>query len=355
VVADRGAWQVTEFDPGAATPDAWARYHAFRRARHAEVTPDDPVAPDDVAGRQLAHMHASDPESEHRWFVVEADGQIVSRLAINALRPETPMYETNRHLLFADAAVLAPYRRRGIGSLWLRRVLAEMDARGATVLTAESSEPDGHGFLAWLGARQVLSGAENRLDFEAIDWGMVDEWIAAGKRRSPETELVLHEGRLPEAIWVEFCARRSDLLNTMPFDDMDHGEIVFTPEVLASYYERLDIAGGDHHTLVTREPDGTISGITDVLWESTKPTFVAQLFTGVDPAYRRAGKGKLLKAGMLRFLRGRYDGLAWVTTGNAASNASMLAINHQLGFREHRGGTMYQMDREALAAFVEGL
>jgi ribosomal protein S18 acetylase RimI-like enzyme len=79
---------------------------------------------------------------------------------------------------------------------------------------------------------------------------------------------------------------------------------------------------------------------------------VEQWFTGVDPAYRGRGLGKGLKAAMLRYCRDRYGDLRWVRTGNSTTNASMLAINERLGFREYRRYTTYQIARDALAAYL---
>jgi mycothiol synthase len=77
---------------------------------------------------------------------------------------------------------------------------------------------------------------------------------------------------------------------------------------------------------------------------------VHQWFTGVDPAVR--GRGKWLKAAMLLHLRVVHPDTVAIETGNAGSNAPMLSINHQLGFRLRRTETLYQVDRETLASRV---
>jgi hypothetical protein len=55
---------------------------------------------------------------------------------------------------------------------------------------------------------------------------------------------------------------------------------------------------------------------------------------------------------MLAHVRELYPDLRWVITGNAASNAPMLAINKRLGFKEYRAGAEYQISRGRLAARV---
>ena len=53
---------------------------------------------------------------------------------------------------------------------------------------------------------------------------------------------------------------------------------------------------------------------------------------------------------MLLFAREAYPDARWVVTGNANSNDPMLSINHRLGFKAHRGESVYQIGREALHA-----
>jgi hypothetical protein len=58
---------------------------------------------------------------------------------------------------------------------------------------------------------------------------------------------------------------------------------------------------------------------------------------------------------MLLRLHEMYPEAEWVSTGNADSNAPMLAINRRLGFKRHRGNIEYQLSRDELAARIEEL
>jgi len=156
-------------------------------------------------------------------------------------------------------------------------------------------------------------------------------------------------------MWEEFAPQLAALLNTMPFDDLDHGEVVITAAQLRNWYERMDLLQEVHHLVLTREPDGTISGMTDVAWAPHRPTIVEQMFTGVRPETRGRGIGKWIKALMLDRIHRRYPEVEWISTGNANSNGPMLAINHKLGFREYRAGIGYQMSRDQLAGRVRTL
>ena len=173
-------------------------------------------------------------------------------------------------------------------------------------------------------------------------------WVVDGAAQSPSTRLEVYDGHLPQAMWEEYCPQLSSLLNTMPWDDLDHGDIVVTPAQLADWYARLDEQGGSDYTMITREPDGSVSGITDMNYAPYMPQFIDQGFTGVRADARGRGLGKWLKARMLLHVRDIYPHLQTVITGNASSNGPMLAINKVMGFKQHRAGNEYQITVEKL-------
>jgi RimJ/RimL family protein N-acetyltransferase len=85
-------------------------------------------------------------------------------------------------------------------------------------------------------------------------------------------------------------------------------------------------------------------------WEPWRPAMIEQQFTGVLPFARGRGLAKWIKAAMLAHIHELYPEVRWVSTGNAGSNAPMLAINKRLGFKEFRVGSEYQISRDKVAA-----
>lgn len=345
MVAMPDGYRLVPFDPATATRDEWARYHAFRRARAAERAPEDPVMPD--AEHEI--WMRPEPDGMTRRLLVCHGDDVVGILSTSWITGG-PMLATNGHLMNVSAAVLRPARRRGIGTALARVAADEMIALDRGVLTTGTSEDDGRGFLDWLGAECKLEASENRLDLRHVDWAMVETWAAEGPRRSPDTSLAFWPGRVPAAELAGYCAAVTKLMNLIPKDDLDQGEFVMTPELMTEFQSRVDAMHGAIHTMVTREPDGAYSGMTDVNYLPGQPDRIHQLFTGVDPAYRGRGLGKWLKAAMLLHIRGAYPDVRWIVTGNANSNDPMLAINHRLGFKAHRGESVYQIGRDALVA-----
>lgn len=335
-----------------ASADLWKRYHEYRGARKRHERPDDPLRPDDAEERRL--RRANPQEFDYR-YEISCDGAIVSMLGASTVRPENPEHATNKHLMWADAYVRPEHRRRRIGASWLPLILELMDRHGCTTLGMGTEDKAGHSFMKWIGAEAKYTGAENRLKVADVDWPMVERWVDEGLQRSPDTRLEIYDGRIPEAIWAALAPSLSTMFNAAPMEGLDHGDAVSTPESIRFHYERTEAAGEITHSALTREPDGTVSGFTEVTWAAYRSAIVQQQFTGVLPSAKGRGLGKWVKAAMLLHLRELYPDFQWMSTGNAGSNAPMLAINKRLGFREYRAEAEYQVTRDQLAARVSSL
>jgi GNAT superfamily N-acetyltransferase len=337
------------FDPRHATRADWDRLHAFRHARQAETHPEDRAYPDALAEKDFL-AEVEDPHHARHDFVVENGDRIAASLNVGWTAEGSPGYESARHLAHFGIHVLGPHRRQGIGTALVRQVLALTEGTGHTVLSTGAEEAAGHAFLRWLGFQEKSKGAQNRLELADVDWAMVEAWAAEGASRSPRTSMRFFQNRVPDETVDAFCAMRSELLNGMPFDDLDHGEIVVTPDTLVrQLYRRIDESGSTWHCAVALEPDGSIAGMTDVAYMPFEPDRIYQFLTGTRMDCRGRGLAKWLKAAMLLFVRNTYPDVERVITENASSNAGMLAINNRLGFKKHRGGSGYQIERSRLA------
>ena len=333
-------------DPATATRDLWARYHAFRRARQKASRPDDPFKGD---ADEEALLKREDPFEVHERVEVSRDGVMVGLLEGRTVTPKSPEYESSKHLYDAEIFVLPEHRRRHIASAFLPVLIELMDGHGATTVTSWAEEGSGHEFMKWVGAGPKMGSIESRLRLSEVDWKLMERWVAEGRSRSPETKLEIYDGPIPEDMRADYAPQLSSILNTIPFEKMDHGEIIITPESMREFYARLAVTATRQHTVITREPDGVISGITDTGWAPFHSTIVYQWFTGVRPDARDRGLGKWIKAAMLIHVRELYPDVTWVTTDNAGSNAPMLKINRGMGFKVYREGTVYQITRDELA------
>jgi GNAT superfamily N-acetyltransferase len=341
-----------QVDFKSAGADFWKRYHAYRRVRHAESRPDDPLRPDDV---EEIRLKRDSPFDINYHYEIARDGVLLSWFSGSTSKPGSPEYESNKHLFWGDVFVHPGHRRQRIGASWLPTVLALLDRHGCTVVGFEVEEDAGHKFLKWVGAEAKLVGAENRLKITDVDWSLIKRWIDEGPKRSSRTKLEVYDGPLPDVLVGDFAPQLTSMLRTIPFENLDIGEILVTPEHIRDWDERMALTGVLQHTMLTREPDGVISAITDTSWDPSRPTIVEQRFTGVRPDARGRGLGKWIKAKMLAHMHELYPMAEWVVTDNAGSNAPMLAINMKMGFKQYRVGTEYQVSRDVLAARLKTL
>ncbi|MEO8745421.1 MAG: hypothetical protein ABI334_10700 [Candidatus Dormiibacterota bacterium] len=334
-----------EVNVRSASRDWWRKFHEYRRLRQLEWRPDDPLLPDELFE---AHVKRDSPLKRHSLFCIESGDQIVSVLETFAHRPGSPQYEGNKQFLDVEGAVLEQHRRQGLGRSWLPVVARVMDQYGCTVLTVSTDEGDGHRFLKGLGAEPRLTDRESRLDFTKVDWSMVRKWVEEGAQRNPRTELVLYENRVPADVLPEYARALTEMVNTAPMEELEHGAEVFTPESAEDFFSRIAVLGGVVHTYIAREADGAIAGLTTILFIPFEVDRIQQAFTGVGTDYRGRGLGKWAKASMLLYVVDRYPQTRWVVTGNAGSNEPMLGINHKLGFRPYRESVVYQLTRKRL-------
>ena len=97
---------------------------------------------------------------------------------------------------------------------------------------------------------------------------------------------------------------------------------------------------------------GDIAGYTQVFWSRYRPQELWQGATGVLPQYRNRGLGRWLKAAMLeKVLRDRPQ-VRYVRTGNADSNAPMLKINYELGFKPRKAWTTWQVEVDRVMEYL---
>ena len=340
-----GELKSARFDPMTADAAAWGRFHELRRRHEKERRPDDPIQPDEEVE---VRMKKENPFDKQHFYEMTRDGEIVSSFSGETVTPRNPEYETNKHLFWADVYVRPEDRRQGIASRWLPVIVDVMDTHGCTVLGFFAENDAAHGFLRSIGAEPKLNSIESRLKLSEVDWAMVERWTEEGAERSPQTKLEIYDGPLPDVVRDDFATQITTMLNTMPMEGLDIGQIIITPERIKDWNERQSLVGEVPHTVLTREPDGVISGITDVTWAPFRRTLVHQQFTGVLPGARGRGLGKWIKAAMLLHLREIYPDAQWVVTDNAHSNDPMLKINRTLGFKAYRSGVEYQIGRDAL-------
>jgi GNAT superfamily N-acetyltransferase len=240
----------------------------------------------------------------------------------------------NQHLAWANVSVHPKHRRRGHGSAAIEAFVARARAEGKRTIGTDGWDSpatlafaERHGFtLASIGVcrRQLLT---------EVDWAVVEALHkeAAGHAAAYDLERTLGPSR-PEAL--PELAELTAAINDAPTDDLDFEDEVFSSERVARYENAQAARGHLLHRLVARHREtGRPAGQSIVTVDQERPTLGEQHDTSVMRDHRGHRLGLYLKTAMLLWLREEQPQLVTIDTGNAESNAHMIAINEQLGYR----------------------
>ena len=222
--------------------------------------------------------------------------------------------------------------------------------RNLSSLITQTFEDDGRQFLTRIGANLALSGKENRLQMNGVDWDMIKHWVAEAESLNPNTKIVRFT-KTPDDLIEQYCKIYTESMNQQPFGEIEINDMILTPVLMRKREEEFKELGFTAYTMITVEPDGEISGLTEMIRMPEKKIMLNQGLTGVKDKHRGRKLGKWLKGLNLLEMKEKYPEVTVVTTGNADSNAPMLSINHRLGFQPYREMTMGQIKVQELEKY----
>lgn len=341
---------VERFDPEGASPGDWRHLHAFRLRRHAESAPEEPYEGDALAE---VNLRREDPMfiAESAW--ARWNGEVVGFAELWAPRPGSAGYESQRGILWFDLYVLRDHRRQGVARAmlpWLVEVARRHEGR---VLGTGCHEPDGLAAVGQAGFAKKSEARYSHLDLSTLDWAQVESWVEEGRRRSPERSLHFYIDGPPEAEWEEYSSAMTELFNTIPWDDVEHGDFIFTPETVSEQLEHFASAGSTMLRILVREAGGRITGVTEMVLEDGQPEHAHQWLTAVHKAAQGHGIGRWIKCAMLLYVRDNHPAVRWILTDNASSNRYMLKINIELGFQPYKVESNFQVELDRFALWVD--
>lgn len=330
----------SRFDPAHATPAQWARWHAFRRTRHAESDPEEPFWPDAVNEMDLSREN---PEEIRIHLAADTGSEIVAAASFEIPRPGSAGFESNRGIVWFGLYVLEAARGQGLARSFLKPIAKIAREHECRVIGTGSQDPVGEAAVLKLGMEKRFAERKSRLDLQALDWAMVEGWAADGAVRNPALELVRNVGLPPEAEWPAYAQALTELFADIPWEGLEHGDVVFTPETMADLEARMRLGNAQVLSFQVKDASGAVLGLTEMALWHDQPEHAWQWLTAVRASARNRGIGRWLKAEMLLHVREQHPRVRWVLTDNAGSNAPMLKINDELGFAPYRVATYYQM------------
>jgi GNAT superfamily N-acetyltransferase len=285
------------------------------------IFPTAPRSIDDIRRRDALWDHA---RFNLRRIIADLDGTVAGWAQLNHL-PHQFAPDRYRIGIQVDPA----WQRRGIGARLHDALIADLERRGAALVSARASAgmPETVAFLAHRGfapveetweATMPVAGFDPRRSVEA------EERLArAGIAVTSLAEEGASDPAVLERVYRLYLACLDDIPTTgattrIPYALFIAREID-APNALPDACF-LAVAGGDY------------VGMCAFVRDPGQPTALAGRMTGCLPGWRGKGITTALKLRMARYAR--EHGFATIRTWNSAANRSMRHINEAIGFEQ---------------------
>lgn len=325
----------------------WQDLLSLRTEFRKEANPGDPISSFETQRIELSSVREWQNLVQY-WLIYDEQDTAVGIFVTVHPKPEHPDYETNKNILWINLYVGEAYRRQGIATQVLPKVVEQAQKFGANFIQSGTEIEIGWAFAESLGAEKALNERVSRMVMADTDWDMLQGWVDAGKARNPDVEIIRIE-RLPSEEDIEaYCQLITDLDEVIPFEDMEDEKYTLTVEELRKSTQRTIDRGHMYVALYAKDKDGSLMGMTGMFHEADVDTMGHVGLTGVLPKYQGRGLGKYLKALMSYDLRDNYPKVVFVDTENAESNAPMLSINERMNFKPHKNWLAYKVAVEDL-------
>ncbi|MHA2336532.1 MAG: GNAT family N-acetyltransferase [Candidatus Hodarchaeales archaeon] len=331
-----------QINPLTSSAEDWNKYHFFRKIRHQEVNPGDPIEPDEAVEISAKQDFQNEEYYVEQYFVYKKNDAslLIGTVTLLAYTDKSPSYKGNEHFAQFEISLLPEFRRKGLGLKLLEKVVESTQILGKTLLITSSKESSGIEFL-----KKLNFNRENRLQLKDVDWSMVDQWNKEGQAKNPETKILFFDS-IPDDLIDQFAGMVTETMSQAPLGSLNVSEMRATREVLRTRENEFRSVGNVPTTILTLEANGKISAFSEMYYSTNTKLILEQTFTGVKEEFRGRGLGKWVKAALLLYMSIKYPEVTAVKTGNAESNAPMLSINDRLGFKIYKEKVTAQITLE---------
>jgi mycothiol synthase len=336
-VNDPPGYRIEPFEPTEAAPAQLREAALFQQALMHERVAEDPLtAPEAIEAR----MRASSPGQWRAFFGARDQSGAIAGYSVVGWEKNEP---GNQHMRWCEIAVAQAHRRRGLGRSLLRRVVqAVADQREDLLFIGQVTDriPAAESFAQAVGATSGLEMKTNQLDLASVDRAKVSEWAQmapAGYR------LERVDGPVPDEL-IRASIESASGMNDAPRGDLRMDDWELTEQQIRDQEAWRRQTGIERWLILAlHEATGDGAGFTIVTYDPRVPHLIWQQGTAVTPAHRGHGLGLWMKAVMLKRILEERTQARFIRTGNANTNAQMLGINTQLGFKPAWSSSLWQL------------
>jgi GNAT superfamily N-acetyltransferase len=314
--------RILRWDP-ADKETASACYEVFLAAHSA----DEPIEPPKSAGTfRLTLSKGFEVTPGEVWVASGADG------VAGYYRIGLPDLE-NRDRAWVNPVVHPAARRRGIGRELLRHAASRAAANGRSVLDGVAlSASAGEAFARRAGATLALGEVRRVQDLRKVAPERIAGLRATAARAAAGYTLVTWTGPVP----AEYHGQVAEVFNA--FNDAPRGEgqeeEVWDADRIRERASAVLRAGcmRGYSVAAIAGGSGEMAAITEIVIDPEHPEWAYQQLTAVTRPHRGHRLGLLVKTAMLEWLAAAEPKLERISTGNAADNEHMIAVNETLGY-----------------------
>lgn len=330
-------YRIEPFDPTELPPALLREAAELYQAQQSERTPEDPLMPVEAIEQ---HLRAVVPGRWQAYFGARDAGGVLVAYGVVGRSLNEP---ENAHLRWTEIVVSAKHRRKGVGRALLRALVdAVADQGDDVVLITQTTDrvPSGSEFGRAIGAEPGLDMKTSQLDLSKVDRANIEEWA----RVAPKGYRL---ARIDESVPAELVAtyiQASNGMNDAPRGELKVADWKLTEVQIRERESWFQQTGTEWWLLVAvHEATGEGAGFTEVTYDPKISHVIWQQGTAVIDAHRGHRLGMWMKAVMLKRILDERPKALFIRTGNANTNAQMLAINTQLGFVEAWSACLWQI------------
>ncbi|MDX6288101.1 MAG: hypothetical protein QOG53_3586 [Frankiales bacterium] len=310
--------KVDVLDAVTATDAEVAAWHECAVAAYRELWPDEPHPPLAYHTQRVRNPGTTKP---YRVFVAWDDDR---ERALGAA--ETWWWDgANAHRIMADVYVHPDARRHGVGRALVDAVAEAGRADNRTgMLGGARHDTAGLDFVTAMGAKFGLDEFRSRL---VLPEATVTPFEVPG------FSVVRWSDGCPEE-WLDSFCRLSEVMNTAPQGgEVRWNDDTWDPERMRRSEADLRAKQLTEYTVcIADDTAHELVALTQVQIADTWPEVGEQHDTGVLSAYRGKKLAKLVKTEMALWLQQEFPELHLLSTWNAVTNDSMLAVNASMGY-----------------------